>query len=163
MSATIRKLKLSEIGIVQTLAREIWPLVYSDMISSTQISYMLNWMYSHEKLRQDMESGVQFMLTSFNNRPIGFVAFEMKQQETFLHKLYLHPKFHGNGHGKELLKRVESQCRDNNSKTIRLTVNRSNKAIEFYIAQGFVIEKEKDFDIGNGFWMNDYIMKKELL
>ena len=43
--------------------------------------------------------------------------------------------------------------------TMRLTVNRSNfKSINFYFKLGFIIEEVKDFDIGNNYFMNDFIM-----
>ena len=45
---------------------------------------------------------------------------------------------------------------------VRLQVNRSNfKAINFYFKKGFVIESAADFDIGNGFFMNDFVMIKK--
>lgn len=45
---------------------------------------------------------------------------------------------------------------------IRLQVNRSNyKAINFYFKKGFVIERAEDFDIGNGYFMNDFVMIKK--
>jgi ribosomal protein S18 acetylase RimI-like enzyme len=50
-----------------------------------------------------------------------------------------------------------------NPKTIRLTVNRQNyKSINFYFKNGFKIERVEDFDIGSGFWMNDFIMIKQV-
>ena len=43
--------------------------------------------------------------------------------------------------------------------TLRLTVNRQNyKSINFYFKNGFVIEKTADFDIGSGYFMNDFVM-----
>jgi RimJ/RimL family protein N-acetyltransferase len=40
-----------------------------------------------------------------------------------------------------------------------LTVNRKNhKSINFYFKNGFRIEEVKDFDIGNGYKMEDFIM-----
>jgi RimJ/RimL family protein N-acetyltransferase len=45
---------------------------------------------------------------------------------------------------------------------IRLQVNRQNyQAINFYFKIGFVIDKVADFDIGDGYFMNDFIMKWE--
>jgi diamine N-acetyltransferase len=44
-------------------------------------------------------------------------------------------------------------------KRLQLQVNRHNDAKNFYTKQGFVIIKEADTDIGNGFFMNDYIME----
>ena len=47
---------------------------------------------------------------------------------------------------------------------IRLQVNRQNfKAINFYFKAGFKIEKVADFDIGDGYFMNDFIMIWESL
>jgi ribosomal protein S18 acetylase RimI-like enzyme len=44
---------------------------------------------------------------------------------------------------------------------LRLQVNRQNyKAINFYFRNGFIIESIADFDIGDGYFMNDFIMLK---
>jgi hypothetical protein len=45
---------------------------------------------------------------------------------------------------------------------LQLDVNRQNRARYFYEKQGFKIKTEKDTDIGNGYWMRDFIMEKEL-
>jgi diamine N-acetyltransferase len=45
---------------------------------------------------------------------------------------------------------------------LRLTVNRKNfKAINFYFKNGFIIESVKDFDIGNGYLMEDFVMLRK--
>ena len=42
---------------------------------------------------------------------------------------------------------------------LTLTVNRQNyKAINFYFKLGFKIQTVADFDIGNGYVMNDFVM-----
>ena len=48
------------------------------------------------------------------------------------------------------------------SAAIELNVNRQNLALGFYRRMGMRIDREGDFDIGNGFYMNDYIMRLEL-
>jgi ribosomal protein S18 acetylase RimI-like enzyme len=46
---------------------------------------------------------------------------------------------------------------------MRLQVNRQNyTAINFYFKLGFTIERVADFDIGHGFFMNDFVMLKQL-
>jgi len=162
MTIKFRKAEIEDVTRIQKLAQEIWPLVYSEMISQDQLKYMLEWMYSLEKLENDIFNGVHFLIVSENAQDVGFLAFEMKKNETFLHKLYLHPQMHGKGIGKQMLMQVILAGKDNNSECIRLTVNRNNPNAEFYISQGFEVEEEKDFDIGAGYWMNDFIMKKEI-
>jgi ribosomal protein S18 acetylase RimI-like enzyme len=45
---------------------------------------------------------------------------------------------------------------------LTLQVNRFNKAVSFYRNLGFKIIDEQDFDIGNGYFMNDYVMQLDL-
>jgi len=42
---------------------------------------------------------------------------------------------------------------------LTLTVNKSNKAKNFYESQGFKVYDEAIFDIGNGYVMDDYLME----
>ena len=46
--------------------------------------------------------------------------------------------------------------------SLLLNVNRQNKAKFFYEKLGFTVIKEEDIDIGNGYFMNDYVMEKRL-
>jgi hypothetical protein len=43
-----------------------------------------------------------------------------------------------------------------------LFVNRTNPAVIFYKIKGFYIDQEIDLDIGNGYFMNDYLMKLKI-
>jgi len=38
-------------------------------------------------------------------------------------------------------------------------VNKLNDAYTFYLKKGFIKEREFKFDIGNGFYMDDYVMR----
>ena len=44
-----------------------------------------------------------------------------------------------------------------------LNVNRNNNAVSFYRKMGMEILGQGDFDIGSGYYMNDYIMSLDLL
>jgi ribosomal protein S18 acetylase RimI-like enzyme len=57
---------------------------------------------------------------------------------------------------------VVDQIRDAGGKSLLLNVNRSNKALDFYEKAGFTIKETVDIEIGNGFFMNDYIMEKAI-
>ena len=45
---------------------------------------------------------------------------------------------------------------------VELNVNRDNPAISFYKKLGFGIKREEDIDIGEGFFMNDYVLSLQL-
>lgn len=46
--------------------------------------------------------------------------------------------------------------------TVELNVNRENPAVGFYKHMGFHEHATRDFHIGNGYYMNDYIMRMEV-
>jgi ribosomal protein S18 acetylase RimI-like enzyme len=59
-----------------------------------------------------------------------------------------------------MLNKVVEEAKDNDLAQIRLTVNRGNTSVKVYQSFGFEIEEEVDFDIGNGYFMNDFVMVK---
>lgn len=154
----VRKLEKHQLPLIQNLANVIWPQVYDYMISKEQIAYMLNWMYALPKLEQQWEEGLAFYVLEVDGNPAGFWSTELKTSELFLHKLYLKPEYHGRGLGRFMLNEVVNEARDNDLPLIRLTVNRGNTSVKVYQSFGFQIETEADFEIGNGYVMNDFIM-----
>ena len=154
----MRLLERDELSVVKSLAYDIWPRVYDYMISSEQISYMLSLMYNLDKLQQQWGEGVKFVLLEVEGMPQGFLSFEEKDECVFLQKLYLRPEMQGQGFGKKMLQVAIDFAVDSKKPSIELTVNRNNKFLEFYMSQGFQIKEEKDFDIGGGYFMNDYIL-----
>ena len=159
----LRLLEREELKVVKALAYDIWPRVYDYMISQEQINYMLSMMYDSDKLKQQWLEGVKFVVLEVEGIPQGFVAFEEKEECIFLQKLYLRPEMHGKGYGKNMLQVVIDFARDSKKSNIELTVNRNNKSLDFYFGNGFQIKEEKDFDIGGGYFMNDYILSLPII
>ena len=73
--------------------------------------------------------------------------------------LCLSPEARGNGLGKQLL-----QYGIEIYNIQELTVNEQNpRAADFYEHMGFSVARSGDFPIGNGYYMNDYIMGLEIV
>ena len=51
---TIRKATLEDIPLINKLAWEAFPATYKNILTSEQIDYMMDWMYSPENLRKQM-------------------------------------------------------------------------------------------------------------
>jgi len=150
--------KESDIPEIGALASLIWNQHYPAIISQTQIDYMLNMMYSEESLKEQMNLKKQlFYLIKAANRYIGFLSVHHEKDETwFMNKFYIHQQEAAKGIGSIIFKLLLEKI---NPKKITLTVNRQNfKSINFYFKNGFVIERVADFDIGNGYVMNDFVM-----
>lgn len=150
----------NDIPLIAALAHEIWHKHYPDIITPDQITYMLEKMYSGQSLSEQMNDGHQFYLVYEKEMPLGFLSVRKEDDGNFfLHKFYIRTENHKKGVGSALFNHVLKQLPK--GKIITLTVNRQNyKSVNFYFKHRFYIDQVADFDIGNGYVMNDFVMKK---
>ncbi|MFL5762756.1 MAG: GNAT family N-acetyltransferase [Bacteroidia bacterium] len=151
-----------DIALIYELAESIWKKHYVTVITMEQIEYMLQNMYSRESLKKQMSEGHEFTLLYDNGKPLGYISISTKDGKNyFLHKFYVLMNEQRKGLGTTFFNHMLSQLKE--PWCIELTVNRKNyKAINFYFKNGFVIKDVADFDIGQGYFMNDFIMVKKL-
>ncbi len=155
----------NDIPVIQSLAYSIWPIVYIDIITLEQINYMLETRYSKQALEEQMNAGQQFFLAEEDNIYLGYAGVAPTETESLykLEKLYVVPDNHKKGIGNILLEAVEQFTAEKGGNELTLQVNRSNAAVGFYKKMGFIIDKEADVEIGNGYYMNDYFMVKKIV
>ena len=79
-----------------------------------------------------------------------------------IHKLYVDTNSSKQGIGKALVEHAKHLAYDSKMGEIVLNVNRKNPAVTFYERINFEIDREEVIDIGEGFIMDDYIMKYTL-
>ena len=160
----IRELKVNELATINSLAYQIWPHAFKDILSPEQIAYMLNWMYDLKMLEQQHEQGHRFFVVEEQGEALGFIGLEFieTKQSVRIHKLYVLPNTQGKGLGKLCIEHAKTFALSLHAKRVFLNVNRFNKAVEFYKHLGFVIEKVEDIDIGSGYLMEDYVMSLDL-
>jgi len=144
--------------VIAELASKIWRVHYPPIIGEEQVEYMLEWMYSSSSINDQMSKGQAYYFIMDGGVRLGYISVTPKgEQELMLNKFYIDTAIQGKGAG-----RAAYQCllvKYPDVREIRLTVNRKNyKSINFYFSQGFVIEEVKDFDIGSGYLMEDFIM-----
>lgn len=162
MGLAIRKSTEKDIPSIQSIAKITWANTYT-FLSDEQMSYMLDWMYSTTSLQQQIQNGHQFYVAVVDNEIIGFASVSKEDGSICkLNKLYVLPTTQKTGAGKALLQSVIAFAKEFKATELQLQVNRFNNAKDFYIKQGFTILYEADFEIGNGFYMNDYVMGLQL-
>jgi len=145
---------------ISSLAIKIWNEHYIAIIGKEQVDYMLAKIYNYESLIEQVNTKHhQFYLIQKDKISIGFISVSSdNNQNYFLHKFYIDQEKSNIGVGTEALNLLIKTI---NPKSLTLTVNRQNyKSINFYFKNGFKIESVEDFDIGNGYFMNDFVMKK---
>ena len=158
MHVSLKPATAADLPLISALAERIWHEHYTPIIGEKQVQYMLEKMYSEKSLREQMNEGQQFFLAYEGEHALGYVALSTKDgNEFFMHKFYLEVQQQGRGFGKQIF--AELLSRFPNLQTMRLQVNRLNyKSINFYFRVGFTIEEAKNFDIGDGYSMDDYVM-----
>lgn len=161
--SVLRPAAIADIPAIAALARRIWHTHYPGIITTGQIDYMLARMYSAETLGEQVaHPHGRFLLAEAEGALAGFVYAEREAPgRCFIHKIYVNTVLHGRGIGAALMAGAEDFA--GAGAEMRLMVARLNvKAINFYFTQGFRIEKTVDKDIGEGYWMNDFMMVKRV-
>ncbi len=144
--------------VIEKLARSIWNKHYIPIVGEAQVTYMLDKMYSHTALQKQCDEGQRFYLVMNDVKESGFISVSSSDNRDYmLHKFYILQENQNKGLGTLVFKKVIEELY--HPETMRLTVNRQNyKSINFYFKLGFKIEKVEDFDIGNNYFMNDFVM-----
>lgn len=159
----IRGATIDDIPVIRALAYKIWLVTYSPILSEEQINYMLKLFYSEDALARQMQSH-QFFLGFHWGNPVAFASVgSTEEQHVFkLHKIYLLTSLQGKGMGRFLIDYIIGVIKSKGATDLELNVNRHNTALGFYQKLGFGIIKTEDIDIGEGYWMNDYVLRKLL-
>jgi GNAT superfamily N-acetyltransferase len=161
----VEEINEDQVSIVQDLAYATWPDTFKSILSPEQIRYMLDWMYNLDTLKEQIHSGHRFFVCFEDGIPLGFIGVQPHHpdfQKLKIHKLYVLPETQGKGIGKILFEKSKEVARSLHIPTIVLNVNRFNKAVDFYKHLGFIVAYEENIDIGNGYWMEDYVMSYSL-
>ena len=159
---TIRKATTNDIALIHQMAWVVFPHTYHIILTPEQIDYMMEWMYSEKSLQKQMEEdGHIYYLAFKEDEPAGYLSIQPEGEHVFhLQKIYVLPSFQGMNLGKLLFEQAIKVIKELHPAPcqMRLNVNRQNKALTFYEKMGMTKVDEGDFPIGNGFYMNDYIM-----
>ena len=112
---TYRRATTDDIELIRSIAKVAFPTTYSTIISAEQIDYMMEWMYSAEKLQQEISGNITYLLAEVDGRTVGYLSFGPDEGAAdcaaaalcaaapgqgrlfHLHKIYLLPEAQGGG------------------------------------------------------------------
>ena len=183
----ISKASGEDIMCIHDMAQVVFRHTYREILSPEQMEYMMDWMYSPTNLQKQLDEGHVYYIAYRDGKPCGYVSVQPEgiaddgRLLFHLQKIYVLPSEQGHGLGRALFDRavahvreavlarevvhvreVAGGCTEGCGARIELNVNRSNPSIGFYHHLGLHILRQGDFHIGNGFYMNDYIMGLEV-
>ena len=152
-----------DIVITTRLAHQIWHEYFSPIIGKKQVEYMLDKFQSEQEIKKQIKNGYLYYALLSDTRQIGYIALRLDDDALFLSKLYLLKEFRGKGLSHFMFEIAEKIARQHDKKIIRLTCNKNNlSSLAVYEKKGYIIKKAEKTDIGNGFFMDDYILEKTI-
>jgi O-acetyl-ADP-ribose deacetylase len=150
-----------EIRTVAKLAYEIWNEHYVPIIGQDQVAFMVDKFQSFEAItKQIKEEDYEYYIIYHAFDPSGYIGIKPSGDELFLSKFYVLKNKRGKGLGRKGIEFILKRANDLGNKSISLTVNKENvNSIKAYEQMGFKNLGPIVTDIGEGFIMDDYVMK----
>lgn len=171
MKTCIEKASGEDIMCIHNMAQVVFRHTYREILSPEQMEYMMDWMYSPANLQKQLDDGHVYYIAYRDGKACGYVSVQPEgiadegRLLFHLQKIYVLPSEQGHGLGQALFDRAVAHVREaagGREARIELNVNRNNPSIGFYHHLGLRILRQGDFHIGNGYYMNDYIMGLEV-
>jgi len=160
----ITALTAADVDNLCALASEIWRAHYPAIISAAQIEYMLAQRYNPAVVREELQRGdLWWEQLRVNGGMAGFASYFLARGEMKVDKLYVHPDHQRHGYGGMMLDRAVTMARAYGCDTLVIAVNKHNRsAIAAYEKRGLKIAESVVKDIGGGFVMDDFVMRKDV-
>ncbi len=159
-----RAASIDDVELINALAKDVFAATYIPILSADQLEYMFDMMYSIPSLQKQIEvKGAQYFIASLDGEHCGYLSvIKLAEDKYYLDKVYILPSFQKRGLGRDMINFAIEYARSVSTGgmiNLSLNVNRQNSAIGFYKNMGFEVVRSGDFDIGDGYFMNDYIMQ----
>ena len=155
-----------DVELIRDIALVSFVETYRDIISQEQINYMMEWMYSTDNLKSQIDDGYRYYILYHECSAVGYIALRPKENSViYLERLYLLGSMHGNGLGRLMMDFIYKEAYAQWRRRIAElnNVNRNNRSVGYYLRLGFEIAREGDYPIeGTQFLRNDYIMAKNI-
>ena len=146
-----------EIKEMSEMATAIVRDYYDPIIGKEQNEYMLNMFQTVDAIRDQTAHGYRYYFVREGEKNLGFVAFYPRENSLYLSKFYLYKDQRGKGYARPILEFLKTQAKELGLNRIELNVNRNNPSVAIYESLGFAVAREEKNDIGNGFYMDDYV------
>ena len=121
---------------------------------------MLNKYQSAQAMFDQFSAGYKYAVVISGGQKAGYFAYDGKaEKDVFISKLYIHKDFRRRGLGRRILDFISKEARALGCMAMTLSVNKDNSnSIQFYTAYGFQTIKAQKVAIGEGYYMDDYVM-----
>lgn len=155
------KVENENISELSALASHIWHEYWPIILSPGQIDYMVEKFQSEHAIKSQIEKeNYVYYFIKYNGENAGYFGISFKKDYLFLSKFYIKNEFRHKGLGTKTFEKIKDIAKQNNYKSIQLTVNKYNlNTINAYKKWGFETIDSVVCDIGSGYVMDDFVME----
>lgn len=147
---------------MSALASKIVKEYYDPLLGEAQNDYMIEKFQSAQSITEQLASGKRYFFVRENGEGIGFLCFYPREDAMYLSKLYLRSDKRGKGYARQMLGLVATEAKKSGLCAIELNVNKYNQSKFIYEKLGFMRLRAEKIDIGNGYFMDDYVYRLSL-
>ena len=154
---TVRKATSEDVGVLQKLASELVPSSFKGVLTTAQIDFMLDKLYSQQALSDAIGAGTDYFIATYNGSVI-----QQGPNLFLMQKIYVNEHFIGKGIGTALFTKVKEYVRSKILPcTIELIINAHNPGLDFYKNKGMQKVRDTGLDMGD-FFINEEVYSLEL-
>ncbi len=137
---------------------------FDPLIGSEQNDYMIARFQSVSAIKGQIRSGYRYYLAENEDGDFqGFLAFYPRDGKMYLSKFYVDRSCRGKGIARKMFRFLTEETEKEGLSAVFLNVNRDNsQVIRIYEHLGFAKVREEKNDIGNGFFMDDFVLEYRL-
>ncbi|MCL2032504.1 MAG: GNAT family N-acetyltransferase [Methanomassiliicoccaceae archaeon] len=142
------------------MAKEIWTDYYSTFPDRDLPEYVLKKFQSELAIKEQMCEGYLYCFIKKDDVNVGYICVLRDSDTVLLSRIYILKDFRGQGLASEAIDILAEWCRNMKMRKLYLRVYKENTiSISIYTHKGFTIVEERKEDIGDGFFLDDYIME----
>lgn len=156
------RLEKEDSGAIYTLSKMATEIVrehFDPIIGKAQNDYMIGLFQTEESIYNQLEHGYRYYFVKVEDKNVGFLAFYPRNDAMYLSKFYLYKEERHKGYARKMTNFIIEQAKKENIYAIELNVNRNNSACQSYERLGYKIIRLEKNDIGQGFFMDDYVYR----
>ncbi|MBO7392672.1 MAG: GNAT family N-acetyltransferase [Abditibacteriota bacterium] len=154
----------TDIERMSRMATEILRDYYDPIIGKEQNDYMLALFQSPEGIRDQLSRGYRYYFVIVDGADAGFTAFYPRPDGVmYLSKIYLCKTHRGKGYSRKIINFIVDEAKKEGLSAIELNVNKRNPSVGPYESLGFKRIRSEKNDIGNGFYMDDYVYRLDIV
>lgn len=164
LNPSFRIANCDEIRIISDLTLKALPDDFSGILSSDEIDFMLERLYSQEILQNAKESGRIYIIAKIEGKDVGVGSFIQEGPDLFfMGKIHVLPEYRENGAGSAIFQAVCAEIKKLHPAPckVELMANHSNTALDFYKKLGLKYERDEIFDL-ESFELSEQIYSIEI-